>query len=177
MRKSDLKDIILEAYAEVLSEQSVPTTMDELLARFPSLYRSVSNLLTKDYRNFVTAIEWVSPKPSTFRVVLNNQQAFYLKWLGKGFQANIEGKKYYIENVAEFQQALDRVSELLKHSEPQVDSPDLGDDIAPAAASADFGDTASAPAPDAGAATTATEFEGEPTPPGEAAPEFGEPEA
>ena len=49
MRKSDLKDIILEAYAEVLSEQSVPTTMDELLARFPSLYRSVSNLLTKDY--------------------------------------------------------------------------------------------------------------------------------
>ena len=60
MRKSDLKDIILEAYAEVLSEQSVPTTMDELLARFPSLYRSVSNLLTKDYRNFVTAIEHVS---------------------------------------------------------------------------------------------------------------------
>jgi hypothetical protein len=97
--------------------------------------------------------------------------------LGKGFQANIEGKKYYIENVAEFQQALDRVSELLKHSEPQVDATDLGDDIAPAAASADFGDTASTPAPDAGATTTATEFEEEPTPPGETAPEFEEPAA
>lgn len=177
MRKSDLKDIILEAYAEVLSEQVVPSTMDELLAKFPSLYRAVSNLLTKDYRNFTTSIEWVSPKPSTFRVVLHNQQAFYLKWLGKGFQASIEGKKYYIENVAEFQQALDRMSELLKHSEPQADTAGIGDDIAPAAASADFGDTTTAPAPDAGVTTTATEFEGEPTPPGETAPEFEEPEA
>lgn len=174
MRKSDLKDIILEAYAEVLSEQGVPTTMDELLAKFPSLYRTVKNLLTDDYENFVSAIEWVSPKPSTFRIVLNNQQGFYLKWLGKGFEANIQGKKFYIENVNEFQQALGRLSELLKHSEPKLDS-ELVDDTT-AASSADFGATDTTPAADAGGAVP-SEFDQEPTPPGETAPEFGEPEA
>lgn len=171
MRRSDLKDLILEAYAEVLSEQGVPTTMDELLARFPSLYRTVNDLLTSDYKNFVSAIEWVSPKPSTFRVVLNNQQAFYLKWLGKGFQATIEGKKYYINNVAEFQQALDRLGELLKHSEPKLDSELEGDPGATDSSEFGAADTAGA------GASTPSEFDQEPTPPGETAPEFGEPEA
>lgn len=170
MRKSDLRDIILEAYAEVLSEQPLPTTMDELLAKFPSLYRTIKNLLTDDYKSFAASIEWVSPKPSTFRIVLHNQQAFYLKWLGKGFQATVEGKKYYINNVSEFQQALDRISELLKHSEPKLDS-ELGGEPT-AADSADFGGAT----PDAGASVP-SEFDQEPTPPGEAAPEFGEPEA
>jgi hypothetical protein len=165
MNKSELKQIIFEAYAEVLSEAAVPTSMDELLGKFPSLYRTVRSLLTDDFANFVTGIEWVSPKPSTFRVVLSNQQSFYLKWLGEGFQAQVEGKKYYLENNQEFQQALDRLSELLKHSEPSVD--DLASDVP-----SEFDSPAPAPSE-----PTASDFGDEPTPPGEQAPEFGEPEA
>lgn len=166
MNKLELRQIIFEAYAEVLSEGVVPTSMDELLGKFPSLYRTVKNLLTDDFTSFVTGIEWVSPKPSTFRVVLNNQQSFYLKWLGEGFQAQIEGKKYYLENSQEFQQALDRLSELLKHSEPSEE--DLTSDVP-----SEF-DSTPAPAP---AEPTASDFGEEPTPPGETAPEFEEPEA
>lgn len=168
MKKSELRQLIFEAYAEVLSEGVAPTTMDELLGKFPSLYRTIKNLLTNDFANFVTGIEWVSPKPSTFRVLLNNQQSFYLKWLGDGFQAQIEGKKYYLENNPEYQQALDRLAELLKHSEPS--DQDM-DGLEPAEAGFDT------PAPGPGPEPTASDFGEEPTPPGEEAPEFGEPEA
>lgn len=175
MKRSDLKELILEAYAEVLSEQEIPTTADELFGKFPTLYRTVQNLLTKDYKSFLSNVEWVSPKPSTFRVILNNGQAFYLKWLGKGFQAQIEGKKYMINNVLEFQQALDRLGELLKHSE--VIKTDVGTDGETPGASADFGSE-----PFTGAAPAATgpevDFGDEAPATGEEeAPEFEEPAA
>jgi hypothetical protein len=162
MNKAELQELILEAYVEVLREQELPTMADELFSKFPTLYRTVQDLLTADYKNFLSNIEWVSPKPSTFRVVLQNQQAFYLKWMGKGFQANIEGKRYNISNVSDFQQALDRLGELLKHSEPKPE--ELGDDTG-----ADFETPPPVASPEASA------FDEEPTPPGEVAPEFEEP--
>jgi hypothetical protein len=167
MKITELRDVILEAYAEVLSEQGVPTTMDDLLSRFPSLHRTVQSLLTKDYKNFISGIEWVSPKPSTFRVMLNNKQALYLKWLGKGFQAQIEGKSYYLDNITDFQQALARLSELLKHNEPTPEDDLAGD------ATSEF-DQAPPPPPEAAPAAT-DDFSAEPTPPGETSPDFEEP--
>ena len=175
MNKSQLRDLILEAYAEVLGEQELPTTADELFSKFPTLHRTVEDLLTSDYNNFLSNIEWVSPRPSTFRVVLKNQQAFYLKWLGKGFEAQIEGKRYHITNVSEFQQALDRLGELLKHSEPTADA--AGMDATSPEASADFGST-EAPAETPAGETPAVDFGDEaPAAGGEEAPEFGEPAA
>lgn len=168
MKITELRNVILEAYAEVLSEQGVPTTMDDLLSRFPTLHRTVENLLTKDYKSFVDAIEWVSPKPSTFRVMLKNQQALYLKWLGKGFQAQIEGKTYNLENVTDYQQALARLGELLKHSEPTQED-EMGVD-----GSSEF-DTPAETTP-VEAPTGADDFSEDPTPPGEASPDFEEPE-
>lgn len=168
MKIAELRDVILEAYSEVLSEQGVPTTMDDLLSRFPSLHKTVENLLTKDYSNFVSAIEWVSPKPSTFRVMLNNQQALYLKWLGKGFQAQIGGKRYNLENVVDYQQALLRLGELLKHSEPTPED-EMGGEP-----SSEF-DTPPETTPVA-SPTGADDFSEDPTPPGETSPDFEEPE-
>lgn len=175
MKRSELQDLILEAYVEVLAEQELPTTVDELFSKFPTLYRTIENLLTPDYQNFLSNIEWVSPKPSTFRVILKNQQAFYLKWLGGGFQANIEGKRYNIEETSEFQQALDRLGELLKHSEPTADVDGMGGDVTDGA---DFGDT-SAPATEPTGGEPAVDFGDEAPAAGgeEEAPEFEEPEA
>lgn len=126
MKKSELRNIIFEAYAEVLAEQAeLPTATDELLGKFPTLRRTVTSLLTKQYDSFIETIDWVAPKPSTFRVVLKNDQAFYLKWTGSEFQAQIEGKRYMLGKVEEFQQALDRLTELLKHEKPEP-QPEMG---------------------------------------------------
>jgi len=36
-----------------------------------------------------------------------------LKWLGKGFEATVEGKRYFLNNVSEYQQCLDKIGHML----------------------------------------------------------------
>jgi len=118
MKRSQLKDLILEAYVELLQEAEVPalkTSTQEILGKFPTVKRSLISLFTKEYDEFVEDVKWVAPKPSTFQVVLKNGQSFSLKWMGKGFQAQVEGKLYYLNNIADYEQALDKINDILKN--------------------------------------------------------------
>jgi hypothetical protein len=148
MTKQELKDIIEEAYYELLSEgliseaeedelpaeeetEEIPDTefpdaeeveaseeeisdpTPEILAKFPTLKKTIVHLLTPDYEEFVEKIGWMSPKPSTFKVEFKNGQDLQLKWMGKGFQATVEGKRYYLDNLSEYQQCLDKITTML----------------------------------------------------------------
>ena len=148
MTKQDLKDIIEEAYYEVLAsgllfeaegdeeeteevpeetpdtefadaeeveaaEDEVTDPTPEILAKFPTLKKTIIHLMTPDYEEFVEKIGWMSPKPSTFKVEFKNGQDMSLKWLGKGFEATVEGKRYYLQNVSEYQQCLDKIGHML----------------------------------------------------------------
>ena len=116
MNKKQIVELLEEVYFEVLAEGGeLPTATDEILSKFPTLRDNIIKLLTKEYDFFVDEISWVSPKPSTFKVHLKNGQFFLLKWLGKGFQAQIEGKRFFLKNINEYQAALGRLNELLKY--------------------------------------------------------------
>jgi len=120
MKKVELLELIEEVVYEVLSEQEeLETSMEEILGKFPSLKKTLISLLTRDYKEFIDDIKWIAPKPTTFEIVLSNGQSFYLKWTGTGFEAQIEGKKYYIASTNDFQQALDKLNNILKYSKPQ----------------------------------------------------------
>jgi hypothetical protein len=113
-------------------ETVLETATDKMLGKFPSLKQAVESLLTNQYGEFVDEILWVAPRPSTFRVELKNKQNFILKWTGKGFEAQIQGKRYYINKLADFEQALDKLNELLKYGpntggEPGEGGEDAGD--------------------------------------------------
>lgn len=117
MKKSDLKNLIIEAYVEVLREAEVPalkTSTQEILGKFPTVKKTLVSLFTNEYDEFIEDVKWTVPKPSTFKVVLKNGQSFDLKWTGKGFEANIEGKGYFLNNVSDYQQALDSLTRILK---------------------------------------------------------------
>jgi hypothetical protein len=117
MKKSDLKKVILEAYVEVLKEAEAPvlkTSTQEILGKFPTVKKTLVSLFTNEYGEFVEDVKWTVPKPSTFRVALKNGQSFDLKWTGKGFEANVEGKRYFLNNVSEYQQALDSLNRILR---------------------------------------------------------------
>ena len=117
MKKSELRNIILEAYVEVLREAEEPalkTSTQEILGKFPTLKKQIVQLLTQEYDEFVEDVKWTVPKPSTFKVVLKNGQSFDLKWTGKGFDATIEGMQYFLNNVTEYQQALDALGRIMK---------------------------------------------------------------
>lgn len=117
MKKSELRNLIIEAYVQALREVETPalkTSTQEILGKFPTVKKTLVSLFTNEYDEFVEDVKWTVPKPSTFRVVLKNGQTFDLKWTGKGFDAAIEGKGYFLNNVSEYQQALDALGRIMK---------------------------------------------------------------
>jgi len=134
MKVKDLKKLIEEAYIQVLREADEPKpedpigdekaseetvledATDTMLSKFPTLKLTLVKLMTEDFKEFVDTIDWVSPKPTTFRVNLVNGQDFTLKWTGKNFQAQILGKRYMLGNISDFQQALDKLARLYQEA-------------------------------------------------------------
>jgi hypothetical protein len=116
--KEEVQQLMLEAYVEVLREEEnavLETSSDEILGKFPTVKKAIVSLFTHEYPEFVKDVKWVAPKPSTFSVDLANGQSFNLKWMGKGFEAQIEGKKYYLNDLPAYQQALDKLNDILKN--------------------------------------------------------------
>lgn len=135
MTVRELKDLIFECYLSELrkqhrqdtlvedkdkennmvfgeAENQLPDATDQMLAKFPTLKHALVRLHSEQYPEFVAGVEWVSPKPTMFRVELTNGQNYTLKWLGKDFEANISGKNYYLGQLIGFQQALRKLSDL-----------------------------------------------------------------
>ena len=153
MKVKELKKLIEEAYIQVLREAEEPTpedpigdekaseetvledATDTMLEKFPTLKATLVKLMTEDFKEFVNTIDWVSPKPTTFRVNLLNGQDFTLKWTGNNFQAQILGKKYMLGKINEFQQALDKLARLYQEAPLKG----AGEADAEGGAEADFG--------------------------------------
>lgn len=89
---------------------------DTILAKFPTLKQAIIKLQTEDFKEFVESIDWVSPRPTSFRINLKNGQDYILKWTGKSFEAQILGKRYLLSNIADYQQALDKLAVLYKEA-------------------------------------------------------------
>lgn len=115
MKLNELRQIIEEAYFEVLSEEGVlKSSSQEILGKFPTVKKTLVDLLTSEFNEFVKDVKWVAPKPSTFEVVLQNGERFFLKWLGKSFSIQVSGKNYDLSKVSQYQQALNRINDILK---------------------------------------------------------------
>src|SRR6056300_1253320 len=89
---------------------------DTILGRFPTLKAAIIKLQTEDFKEFVDSIDWISPRPTSFRVNLKNGQDYILKWTGKTFEAQILGKRYYINKIDDYQQALDKLTVLYQEA-------------------------------------------------------------
>ena len=89
---------------------------DTIITKFPTLKQALIKLQTEDFKEFVETIDWISPRPTMFRINLKNGQDYTLKWTGKTFQAQILGKNYVLSNIAEYQQALDKLGVLYKEA-------------------------------------------------------------
>ena len=122
IKRSELKDMVRGAIERVSNEMDItppvkdPGTDHYLVYKFPSLKKAIVNLLGEQYMDFVEEIDWVVPRPSTFKIELKNGELFFLKWSGKYYQAQITGKRYNISIVSQYQQALEALGELLKYN-------------------------------------------------------------
>ena len=94
-------------------EEEAPDATADILAKFPTLKKTLVHLMTPEFEEFVEKVGWMSPKPTTFKVEFKNGQDLTLKWMGKGFEATVEGKRYYLQNLSEYQQCLDKITDML----------------------------------------------------------------
>ena len=103
-----------EGDSEAAPETVLEDATDNILSKFPTLKAALIKLQTEDFKEFVNTIDWISPRPTSFRINIKNGQDYILKWTGTGFEAQIMGKRYYIDKINDYQQALDKLAILYK---------------------------------------------------------------
>ncbi len=126
-----LKILIKQVYANRTITPEEAVQYDEL-TKFPELKAVIVDLLTPEYDNFVASIDWVAPRPSTFRINLKNDQLVYLIYGNISFIAQIEGKKYYLLNRPEEQHAAEAIARILRYGvkpEEGEEGGDMGGDM------------------------------------------------
>jgi hypothetical protein len=129
MTKDELKDkikiLVQQVYKpKILSGMdtiSLDSSKFPVLDKFPQLKKIIIDLLTEQYDVFIKSIEWVAPRPTTFRIVLANDETFILVYYPRSWVAQIEGKKYYLLNLNEEEQAAESISRILSHGKQQED--------------------------------------------------------
>src|SRR6056300_1760612 len=93
MQKSEfiakIKDLAKVVYAEKTNPLAEPEEIEKIVSKFPivdkfpPLKGVMYDLFDFQYEPFVEDIQWVAPRPTTFRVVLVNGADFYLIYQGK----------------------------------------------------------------------------------------------
>jgi len=126
--QSKLKILIKQVYSNRTITPEEAVQYDEL-TKFPELKAVIVDLLTQQYDNFVASIDWVAPRPSTFRINLKNDQLFYLIYGKRSWIAQIEGKKYYLLNLPEEQHAAEAIARILRYGVKDEEGEDIGGDM------------------------------------------------
>ena len=124
MTKQELRDKIKilakTVYKEKASIEQAAVEYDEL-TKFPELKDVIVSLLGPQFGLFVASIDWVAPKPTTFRINLKNGENFYLVYTPRTFIAEIEGKKYYLLNLNEQENAENAIARMLRYGAPVIE--------------------------------------------------------
>jgi hypothetical protein len=109
-----IKNLANQVYSAMAVTPEEALEYDEL-TKFPELKKIIVDLLTLEYDNFLESIDWVSPRPTTFRINLKNNQNFYLIYGKRSWIAQVEGKKYYLLNLPEEERAALAISNILRY--------------------------------------------------------------
>jgi len=89
-----------------------------LLNTYPSMRKTLEMLMSSAYKDYITGIYIVAPKPTTFKIVLHNDQSFLLTFLGKTYEATVSGKKFYLQTIGEKERCMEAISRLLTLGNP-----------------------------------------------------------
>ena len=114
--KEGIEDFVSQQQRETLSFEDNP--LEFILQKYSSLDSTLSDLMTDKYRDYITGVYIVAPKPTTFKVLLHNGQEFYLIYGPQAYIAKISGKKYNLINLSEEEFAIKSISQLLELGMP-----------------------------------------------------------
>jgi hypothetical protein len=132
MTREELQNRLRVLIKQVYSNQTITpeeaVQYDEL-TKFPELKKVLVDLLTPEYDSFLASIDWVAPRPTTFRINLKNDQNFYLIYGKRSWIAQVEGKKYYLLNLPEEERAAQSIANILRYGIKGEEGAEGGDDL------------------------------------------------
>ena len=79
--------------------------------------------MTSEFDKFLSSIDWVAPRPTTFRINLKNDQNFYLTFGKRSWICQVEGKKYYLLNLPEEERAAEAIARILRYGVKTEETP------------------------------------------------------
>jgi hypothetical protein len=142
MTKNELKEKI-KSLAKQVYTKDTPVNVDSpseisldieetfpVLGKFPDLKKVIVDLFTIQYELFIEDIQWVAPRPTTFRILLANGESFFLHYTPRSWVATIEGKKYYLANLGEEEQAVQTLARVLSYGQKTETTAEGGDEAA-----------------------------------------------
>jgi hypothetical protein len=117
MTKAELRQKIKTLAVTVMAEKSktddAALAYDELV-KFPALKDIIVDLLTHQFDSFIESVDWVAPRPTTFRVNLLNGENFLLMYTERSWIGQVEGKKYYLLNLDEEERCALAINRILR---------------------------------------------------------------
>lgn len=107
--------------------------MGFILKKYPTMTETLQMLMSDAYKDYITGIYIVAPKPTTFRIVLHNEQDYFLTFMGKAYEANVSGKKFYLQTIGEKERCMNAITRLLMMGNPiKTKGPEGGEEPAEA---------------------------------------------
>lgn len=135
------KQLILEKYIKVAVRKALQEQEEKeqraaksmyLIHRFPGLKKVVEDLMSPSFGRFLTNVEVIAPKPTTFKAYLINEQDFNIIFNGKNkYTVRVAGKKYNMQELSELERASQAIADLLElnyaiEEKAEVPKPDAG---------------------------------------------------
>jgi len=102
-----------QVYSDVVKTDEAALAYPEI-QKFPPLKDIIVNLLTNEFDSFIESVDWVAPRPTTFRINLLNGESFLLMYTIKSWIGTVEGKKYYLLNLDEEERCALAINRLLR---------------------------------------------------------------
>jgi len=155
-----IKVAVRKALAEQEAMEKRATKSMYLIHRFPGLKKVVEELMSPSFGRFITDVQIVAPKPTTFNVKLINEQEFTIVYDGrKNYTAKVAGKRYNVQQLSELERAQQGIADLLELNyalgeKEEASKPDAGAEAFTAASAPEVAPPAEEPAPEAPAEET-----------------------
>jgi len=111
--RQKIKTLAVTVMAEKAKTDDAALAYDELV-KFPALKDIIVDLLTDQFDSFIESVDWVAPRPTTFRVNLLNGESFLLIFTERSWIAQVQGKKYYLLNLDEEERCAMAINRLLR---------------------------------------------------------------
>ena len=155
-----IKVAVRKALAEQEAKEKRAVKSMYLVHRFPNLKKIMEDLMSPSFGRFITDVQIVAPKPTTFNVKLINEQEFTIVYDGrKNYTAKVAGKRYNVQQLSELERAQQGIADLLELNyalgeKEEAPKPDAGAEAFTAASAPEVAPPAEEPAPEAPAEET-----------------------